>query len=187
MSHIQLPDASFYLFLLINDKDAALKVKADACPFCSSPLDNAPYQRKPRHTPEGLPEDFNTVFSLCCRRDGCRKRTTPPSLRFFGRRVYLLFIMIRACACGGRSPEGLLAPRARAWGVSRQALRSWYEFWRTRFSESGFWRLNKGLLPTSLGELSVPELLLTSFECNSYLCDRWRKLLRFLSFYHQRK
>ena len=184
MSHIQLPDATFYLFLLSNDRDAALKVKAAGCCFCAGPLDNAPYQRKPRHTPADLPDEFNTVFSLCCRHEGCRKRAPPPSFRFFGRRVYLLFILIKACADGGRDAKGLIAENARSWGVSRQALRSWYEFWRVNFVNSGFWRVSKGILPTSFEEVSIPELLLKSFGCTSYSEEPWRKLVQFLSTYN---
>jgi len=30
-----------------------------------------------------------TPLSFCCDRDGCRKRVTPPSVRFLGRKVYL--------------------------------------------------------------------------------------------------
>ena len=186
MSHIQLPDASFYLFLLSNDKDAALRVKAGCCSFCAGPLDNAPYQRKPRHTLDDLPDEFSTVFSLCCRQDGCRKRTTPPSLRFFGRRVYLLFILINACGNGGKSGESTLSKNARSWGVSRQALRSWYEFWRVKFSQSGFWLVNKGILPTCFEEMSIPDMLLKSFNCPSYLDGPWRKLLQFLSPYNHK-
>lgn len=186
MSHIPLPDASFYLFLLSNDRDAALKVKAGGCSFCASPLDFAPYQRKPRHTLVNLPDEFNTVFSLCCRQERCRKRTAPPSLRFFGRRVYLLFILIKACSDGVRGADGLIAKNARSWGVSRQALRSWYEFWRVKFSNSGFWRASKGILPTSFGEISIPDLLLKSFDCTSYLDEPWRKILQFLSPYNHK-
>lgn len=186
MSHIKLPDASFYFFLLSNDKDAALRVKAGGCPFCAGPLDNAPYQRKPRHVLDGLPDEFSTVFSLCCREAGCRKRTMPPSLRFFGRRVFLLFISINACADGGRSGESMISKKARSWGVSRQTLRSWHEFWRVKFSNSGFWRANKGMLPTSFDEISIPELLLKSFGCGSYLDEPWHKLLQFLSVYNHR-
>ena len=185
MSHIQLPDASFYLFLLSNDKDAALIVKAGNCPYCAGPLDNAPYQRKPRHTLDDLPDEFSTVFSLCCRQDGCRKRTTPQSLRFFGRRVYLLFILIKACA-GGRSTESMLSKNARSCGVSRQTLRSWYEFWRVKFSKSEFWRVNKGILPTCFEEVSIPDMLLKSFDCLSYFDGPWRKLLQFLSPYNHK-
>ena len=186
MSHTLLPDTSFYLFLLKNDKDTALEIKAVSCPFCSGPLDHASYERKPRNTPAGLPDEFNTVFSLCCRRDGCRKRITPPSLRFFGRRVYLLFIMIKSCADCGRNPSGLIATKARLWGMSRQALKRWYEFWQNTFSLSGFWRFSKGLLPINSGDLPLPEHLLQSFRCLFFAPEHWLKLLQFLSPYHQK-
>ena len=34
------------------------------------------------------------AFSFCCAVDGCRKRTTPPSLRFLGRKVYLAAMVV---------------------------------------------------------------------------------------------
>jgi hypothetical protein len=34
-------------------------------------------------------EAFTRRFSLCCGREGCRRRATPPSIRFLGRRVYV--------------------------------------------------------------------------------------------------
>lgn len=34
-------------------------------------------------------------MSLCCAR--CRKRRTPPSVRFLGRRVYLAAVVVLAC------------------------------------------------------------------------------------------
>ena len=33
-------------------------------------------------------------FSFCCSRDGCRKRKTPPSLRFLGRKVYVAAMVV---------------------------------------------------------------------------------------------
>ena len=41
-------------------------------------------------------EEFVRRFSLCCGREGCRKRATPPSLRFLGRRVYLCAVVLVA-------------------------------------------------------------------------------------------
>ncbi|MFH1269216.1 MAG: hypothetical protein ABIK89_26095 [Planctomycetota bacterium] len=56
-------------------------------PRCSGPLHQANYPRKPR----GEESDARPVWrlSFCCGVEGCRKRTTPRSLRFFGRKVYL--------------------------------------------------------------------------------------------------
>jgi hypothetical protein len=34
-----------------------------------------------------LDKGYGQRFSFCCAVGGCRKRTTPPSLRFLGRKV----------------------------------------------------------------------------------------------------
>ena len=43
-------------------------------------------------------EAFGRRFSLCCGREGCRHRATPPSVRFLGRRVYVGAVVIVASA-----------------------------------------------------------------------------------------
>ena len=57
--------------------------------------------------PGDLPDEYRYRFSFCCDRDGCRKRVTPPSVRFLGRRVYLgaVVILIGRHAAGTR-PRG---------------------------------------------------------------------------------
>jgi hypothetical protein len=43
-------------------------------------------------SPAKLPEDDDRRLSLCCSQ--CRRRTTPPSVRFLGRRVYLAAVVV---------------------------------------------------------------------------------------------
>ena len=43
---------------------------------------------------EPAAEAFSRRFSLCCGRDGCRHRATPPSVRFLGGRVYVGAVVI---------------------------------------------------------------------------------------------
>ena len=80
--------ARFWSFLLTVDQDLAEETRKKACP-CGGRLHSANYLRKPRGTPVRLPEQECLRFSFCCDRDGCRKRATPPSVRFLGRKVYL--------------------------------------------------------------------------------------------------
>ena len=42
--------------------------------------------RKPHGGPADLSETFSLRHSLCCGREGCRRRTLPPSVLFLGRR-----------------------------------------------------------------------------------------------------
>ena len=54
------------------------------------------YGRKPRGLPDGIdPGPVLPVrFSFCCSVDGCRRRHTPPSVRFLGRKVYLSVMVV---------------------------------------------------------------------------------------------
>src|SRR5271170_745472 len=87
----------FFTLLEQHDEGVARRVAAAGCPRCVGPLHRGDYDRKPRGAliaPAG--EEFVRRFSLCCGREGCRKRATPPSLRFLGRRVYLGVVVIVA-------------------------------------------------------------------------------------------
>ena len=68
------------------DKDLAATTKKQGC-SCGGRLHCANYPRKPRGGCENLPQSYDYRLSFCCDRDGCRKRTTPPSVRFLGRKV----------------------------------------------------------------------------------------------------
>jgi hypothetical protein len=84
-----LQDVRFHELLLRFDQDLAAAVRAGGCASCQAVLHSARYARKPRGVPEGLGPQYCQCLSLCCARDGCRQRATPPSLRFLGRKVYL--------------------------------------------------------------------------------------------------
>src|SRR5262245_40518516 len=81
------------------DRETTARLAAAGCPPCGGALHRSDYPRKPSGAliaPEGEGDMCVTRFSLCCAREGCRKRATPPSLRFLGRRVYLGVVVIVA-------------------------------------------------------------------------------------------
>src|SRR5262249_41356100 len=87
----------FFEVLVGVDTAVTQRVAAEGCPVCDGPLHRSDYNRKPRGAliaPAG--EVFVRRFSLCCGREGCRKRATPPSVRFLGRRVYLGAVVLVA-------------------------------------------------------------------------------------------
>jgi hypothetical protein len=86
-------DARFCSFLFAIDQNLARTARKKVCP-CSGHLHCANYLRKPRGTPVQLPEPQRLRLSFCCDRDGCRKRATPPSVRFVGPKVYLGAVII---------------------------------------------------------------------------------------------
>ena len=90
MCHVFTLDANFLAFLQQIDDELAEQVQAGGCPHCGGPLHRASYPRKPRGVPHRqLDERYRRRHSFCCAADGCRRRCTPPSVRFLGRRVYL--------------------------------------------------------------------------------------------------
>ena len=105
---------------------------AGGCPACGGPLHRSDYERKPRGgliAPEGEPSVRR--FSLCCGREGCRKRALPPSLWFLGRRVYLGVVVIVA-SLAAQALEAASALR-RATGVPARTARRWLSWWRGAF------------------------------------------------------
>ncbi len=68
-------------------------------------------------------------FSLCCAREGCRRRHTPPSVRFMGRRVYAgLVVVLVSAMIHGLKPERVQLLRE-ALGIDRRTLERWRQWW----------------------------------------------------------
>jgi len=158
-----LQDSSFYLALLLFDRDLAEEYRQKGCP-CGGRLHRASYARKPRGGPSGLPEGFCIRESFCCSRDGCRRRLTPPSLRFLGRKVYLGAVVMLVTAM----VHGVTDKRAKTmrelYGVSRRSLSRWRKWWRESFVGSDLWTLLRGRFVPPVDELLLPSSLLERIE-----------------------
>lgn len=138
MMHLSPLEVEFFEQLKVMDERLAAAVAAARCPYCAGPLHRANYERKPRG---GLlcggGEGAYLRHSLCCGRRGCRRRTLPPSLRFFGRRVYLGAVVVIASALA------LLDSRQReaskVSGVPVPTLVRWGDWWTKDFASSLAW------------------------------------------------
>jgi hypothetical protein len=120
-----LADANFHEQLLAFDRDLAAQCRAAGCPDCGGVLHSASYRRKPRGRPIALGEEHDRRFSFCCAVDGCRDRSTPPSLRFLGRKVYLAVIVTLISAMRDGLTERRLGKLAAAVGVDRRTVARW--------------------------------------------------------------
>jgi len=89
MCHAFVSDSRFYQFLFHIDQEMANEVQREGCAHCGGRLHVACYPRKPRGICCALDESYETRLSFCCATEGCRRRCTPPSVRFLGRKVYL--------------------------------------------------------------------------------------------------
>jgi hypothetical protein len=172
--------ASFWSFLLAVDQDLAEETRKKAC-HCGGRLHSANYPRKPRGTPVQLPTQESVRFSFCCDRDGCRKRVTPPSVRFLGRKVYLGAIVILISAMRqGPSPRRIRELSAR-FGADESTITRWQTFWREYFPQTLFWKVARAAF-IALGEIvSLPYSLVDIFLRRHPPCEGWIHFLRFLS------
>jgi hypothetical protein len=160
-----LGDAKFWRLLVRFDEDLAAEVRAARCPQCAAPLHSARYPRKPRGVARGLlGEDYEHRLSFCCAPEGCRRRATPASVRFLGRRVYLgaLVVLISALA------QGLTGARQRQLcerlGLSQRTLRRWRRWWREVFPASRWWQGGHGQLVPAVEAAQLPGALLERFR-----------------------
>jgi hypothetical protein len=172
-------DANFWLFLFSIDQDLAKTARQKAC-SCGGRLHCAHYPRKPRGA-DDLPEPYQRRLSFCCDRDGCRKRVTPPSVRFLGRKVYLGAVVILVAAMRqGPSPRRV-AELSRLFGADRRTIVRWQVFWREQFPQTPFWKVARGRLPPAVDVTAVPRSLVEVFVHDDEDDRGWSKLLLFLS------
>lgn len=163
-------DDAFCQALLELDRELFLRLKGKQCPHCGSPLDTSNYPRKVR----GMGSADELRFSLCCRMEGCRRRLTPPSLRFLGRKVHAAWrvVMIQAFReLQGFEPE-----------IARQTLARWRNFWlRTLREGEPFmrWARSSGLLPLSVGD--SPSLTAILQALGFPARESWLSCLRFFT------
>jgi hypothetical protein len=179
MCHPLLKDSTFYSFLYKIDKDLAEKVREARCPFCGGALHTSDYDRKPRGLLVELERKFARRLSFCCAVDNCRSRTTPPSVRFFGRKVYLtVFVCLITAMRQGATPQGARRLQQEL-GVDRRTLERWRKWWQESFPKTRFWSEARVQLGSNgpYGSL-LPRSLL---ECFGALGSQ-EGLLRFLRF-----
>ncbi|MGH8611868.1 MAG: hypothetical protein ACREYF_07440 [Gammaproteobacteria bacterium] len=178
MCHAILLDANLYTFLFQIDRDLAAETRASGC-LCGGVLHSARYPRKPRGGPRGLGPDYESRLSFCCAKEGCRRRTTPPSVRFLGQRVYLGAVVVLVSAMEG----GVTAKRAERLreflGVSLRTLKRWRRWWRAVFVASTFWKQAKGHFAPPVDVAALPASLLERFAGHDVQA-RLIKVLHFL-------
>jgi hypothetical protein len=160
MVHRYGADGKLFVVLAELDEISAARVRAAGCVNCSGPLDRADYDRKPRVDLGEAAGAYARRRSFCCRREGCRQRATPPSVRFLGRKVYVAVIIVIASVVGrARSLAGRGAPR-RVENVPTRTVRRWLEWWPVVFARTAFWQEAKGFLASPVDEAALPGSLL---------------------------
>jgi hypothetical protein len=173
-----LADAKFHEQLLVFDRDLAASARTARCWLCGGALHSASYDRKPRGGPPGLGQDYAKRFSFCCAVDGCRKRTTPPSLRFLGRKVYLASVVTLISAMLVGTTPARLGRLSTVPGIDRRTLARWRAWWRSTFTDGRFAPIAKAAFMPPLEIAGLPVSLLDRFAGD--IEQKLTGLLRFL-------
>jgi len=156
MLHDLRLEEEFFAMLEGFDAEIAGRVAAAGCPHCGGPLYQANYERKPRGARLWAGGEMFTIrHSLCCGRDGCRRRATPPSLRFLGRRVYLEAVVLLASLVA--QLVSALRDACALTGVPGRTLRRWGLWWRNTFPHTSTWaELRARFRPPPPDERALP-------------------------------
>lgn len=159
-----LADARFHTLLLAFDRDLADTARRAGCALCHDVLHSARYPRKPRGRLCKLEEEHNWRFSYCCSRDGCRARSTPPSLRFLGRKVYLAAMVVLITVMQHGMTGSRMRRLSEAVGVDRRTIERWRTWWRDSFTASPFWQIARAALMPPVDQDRLPASLLERFS-----------------------
>ena len=154
LGQCDLANPQLHLLLEKVDCDLAQTVREGGCLLCGGKLHSAQYKRKPR----SAEKKAETVcrHSFCCHQEGCRKRHTPPSVRFLGRRVYWgVVVVLMSAAHHGITPERMRVLRE-ALGIDRRTLERWRQWWLESFVQSRFWKLARSCFMPLVYEQTLP-------------------------------
>lgn len=178
MLHDSRFEAKFLAALGEIDAAYAERVRREGCRRCGGPLDRANYPRKPYGELGEAASAYEMRLSFCCRSEGCRRRATPPSLRFLGRKVYFAVLVIVASVTGlGTALVGRGRP-TRVHGVPVRTVRRWLLWWQTVFALGAFWTEARAFFATPVEESALPASLLARFGDGT---TEMEKMLRFLA------
>lgn len=159
-----LENVSLFCVLHQIDHDLALACQRANCPFCQSPLHNAPYTRKPRGGPASIPEEYCVRFSLCCSGEDCRRRVLPPSSLFFGRKVYWNAVILIITTLWQQKPKtNSINMLARKFKIPRNTVVRWIQYFRDIFPRSPQWQRLRGLVSADINNHDLPRGLLEYF------------------------
>lgn len=176
MCHALLESPTFFALLLHIDAELAEAARAGGCPACGGVLHQADYPRKPRGCPRSCRAAFARRHSFCCAQ--CRRRLTPRSVRFLGRRVYLgVLVVVASLRHSGHHPQA--AALATTLAIPLRTLRRWQTWWREQLPRTPLWYGAQGAFVPPLDWAQAPASLLARFSGDA--ADALVALLRFLS------
>lgn len=177
-----LCDGKLFRALRRLDEEMALECRGLGCRFCGGCLHSARYRRKPRGFGEIEVDSVLWVReSLCCASEGCRRRSTPPSALFLGRRVYFSAVVVLVAVLRQGPTPTRIARLQELVGVSPRTVRRWRRWWLEEFPKSQLYQQSRRLFRGAVAERALPTSLLVSFTESVGEREGLLALLKFLS------
>jgi len=174
--HLLLQTPQFFLLLLQIDEELAAQTKADGCPCCGGTLHRSDYKRKPRACPPAVREQYQSRISFCCSK--CRKRITPMSVRFLGRRVYLGLAVV-LLPQRRKTLSAVAIELSDALGVPTRTLSRWRQWWVELFPSTPLWQAQCARFMPPVATIDLPTSLIARFT--GVAQEAMQRLLTFLS------
>ena len=158
-----LADQHLHRLLEKVDVDLAQEACQQGCLYCGGKLHRADYERKARGGPE-----WDRRYSFCCAQGDCRRRRTPESVRFMGRRVYAgLVVVLITTMIHGLKPARVRRIRE-TLQIDSRTLKRWRQWWLDRFVRSSFWKGARARFMPPVCEHRLPLSLWLSFELEGH-------------------
>jgi hypothetical protein len=162
--HSLLQDVKFLAFLADVDADLADAARVEGCAWCGGVLDSAAFPRKPRAVGD-LPKGYTRRLSFCCRSEGCRRRRTPPSVRFLGRKVYVAAVVVLVTAMQHGATARRISELRALLGISRRTLSRWRRWWQEIFAATASWRVERSRVGApAIAAEALPLSLIERFD-----------------------
>ncbi len=175
MCHALFEDPAFFRLLTRIDTEFAAKTRKKRCPKpeCAGPLHVGDFPRKPRGCPASVREEYSRRLSFTC--GWCDARTTPESVRFFGRRVYVAVALMLLSPPGGCAAEAL----EELLSVSARTVKRWRTWWQRDFQRTAFWQSVRDRFVPALPSDALPQSLIERFR-GTTCWKRMEQALRFV-------
>lgn len=153
--------SSLFSLLYRIDLDLANQIRKRGCPYCKGPLHQANYKRKPWEAPVNTPENQMIRQSLCCGKEGCRRRVLPPSCIFWGRKKYWAGVILVVMTLRQNRPEGRSTKKLiEKFGITRETLFRWISWFKEEFPKSEQWQRIRGRVSATISSRQLPGDLL---------------------------
>ena len=163
--------------VIFFDQEITKKFQStNQCKRCGGKLNCDNYPRKPRGLPPEAEKYYQFRFSFTC--GSCRKRATPPSVRFLGRKVYISIVVILISSTAKEIQQAIFKTNP---FFSLTTIKRWRNWWM-RLPDSSAWRAIQGVISPNTQRQFLPDYLINIFsKVQPSLTEAYYSLLKFIS------